>query len=92
MTDRAPWITYRPELRVLDCTIRDGGLINNSKFTDDQVKAVYAAAVASGIDYMEIGTRIRRSNSPRASTARGGIARRRTCGGWSATTRSWRRG
>ena len=38
MTDKAPWITYRPELRVLDCTIRDGGLINNSKFTDDQVK------------------------------------------------------
>ena len=21
----APWITYRPELKVLDCTIRDGG-------------------------------------------------------------------
>jgi 4-hydroxy 2-oxovalerate aldolase len=55
MTDKAPWITYRPELRVLDCTIRDGGLINDSKFTDDQVKAVYHAAVASGIDYMEIG-------------------------------------
>ena len=26
--EKAPWITYRPELRVLDCTIRDGGLIN----------------------------------------------------------------
>ena len=25
----APWITYRPELKVLDCTIRDGGLIND---------------------------------------------------------------
>ena len=60
MTDRAPWITYRPELRVLDCTIRDGGLINNSKFTDEQVKAVYQACVASGIDYMEIGYK----NSP----------------------------
>ena len=25
MSDKAPWITYRPELKVLDCTIRDGG-------------------------------------------------------------------
>jgi 4-hydroxy 2-oxovalerate aldolase len=61
MTDKAPWITYRPELRVLDCTIRDGGLVNDSKFTDDQVKAVYDACVASGIDYMEIGYK----NSPK---------------------------
>ena len=60
MTDRAPWITYRPQLRVLDCTIRDGGLINDSQFTDDQVKAVYQACVAAGLDYMEIGYK----NSP----------------------------
>jgi 4-hydroxy 2-oxovalerate aldolase len=55
MTDKAPWITYRPELKVLDCTIRDGGLINNSQFTDEQVGAVYRACLAAGIDYMEIG-------------------------------------
>ena len=55
MTDKAPWITYRPELKVLDCTIRDGGLINDSRFTDDEVKAVYETCVESGIDYMEIG-------------------------------------
>ena len=23
MSDKAPWITYRPELKVLDCTIRE---------------------------------------------------------------------
>lgn len=55
MTDSAPWITYRPELKVLDCTIRDGGLINDSKFTDEQVGAVYRACLDAGIDYMEIG-------------------------------------
>ena len=55
MIDKAPWITYRPELRVLDCTIRDGGLINDSQFTNDQVKAVYHGCVEAGIDYMEIG-------------------------------------
>ena len=51
----APWITYRPQLKVLDCTIRDGGLINDHQFEDGFVKAVYSACVESGIDYMEIG-------------------------------------
>jgi 4-hydroxy 2-oxovalerate aldolase len=51
----APWITYRPELKVLDCTIRDGGLVNNHAFEDGFVKAVYQACVEAGIDYMEIG-------------------------------------
>ena len=55
MSDKAPWITFRPELRVLDCTIRDGGLMNNSQFSDDEVRAVYTACVEAGIDYMEIG-------------------------------------
>ncbi len=61
MTEKAPWITYRPELRVLDCTVRDGGLINNHQFTDEFVTAVYETCIAAGIDYMEIGYK----NSPR---------------------------
>jgi 4-hydroxy 2-oxovalerate aldolase len=40
---------------VLDCTIRDGGLMNNHQFDDQMVKAVYKACVESGIDYMELG-------------------------------------
>jgi 4-hydroxy 2-oxovalerate aldolase len=55
MSEKAPWITYRPELKVLDCTIRDGGLINDSQFTDGEVKAVYETCIEAGIDYMEIG-------------------------------------
>jgi 4-hydroxy 2-oxovalerate aldolase len=51
----APWITYRPELKVLDCTIRDGGLINDHCFDDCFVRAVYQACVDAGIDYMELG-------------------------------------
>jgi len=51
----APWITYRPELKVLDCTIRDGGLVNDHQFSDDFVRAVYQACVEAGIDYMELG-------------------------------------
>lgn len=52
---KAPWITYRPEIKVLDATIRDGGLINNHQFEDGFVRAVYDACVAAGVDYMEIG-------------------------------------
>ena len=53
----APWVTYRPELKVLDCTIRDGGLMNDHHFDDDLVKAVYETCVEAGLDYMEIGYR-----------------------------------
>lgn len=46
---------FREEIKVLDCTIRDGGLMNNWHFTDKFVKKVYQSCVKSGIDYMEIG-------------------------------------
>jgi len=53
--EKAPWVSYRPEIKVLDCSIRDGGLINGHHFEDGLVKAVYDACVAAGIDYMELG-------------------------------------
>lgn len=49
------WVSYRPEIRVLDCTIRDGGLMNDHRFDDAVVREVYKACVAAGIDYMEVG-------------------------------------
>ncbi|MSR65265.1 MAG: nucleoid-structuring protein H-NS [Verrucomicrobiae bacterium] len=49
------WIGYRPEIKVLDVTVRDGGLMNDHKFSHDFVRAVYQANVAAGVDYMEIG-------------------------------------
>ena len=49
---------YRPEIKVVDCTIRDGGLINDHRFEDKFVKAVYRAASASGVDYVELGYRL----------------------------------
>jgi 4-hydroxy 2-oxovalerate aldolase len=54
-TAASRWISYRPEIKVLDCTIRDGGLMNNHGFDEQLVKAVYTACVEAGIDYMEIG-------------------------------------
>jgi len=46
---------YRKEIKVMDCTVRDGGLMNNWQFSDEFVRAVYTACVKAGIDYMEIG-------------------------------------
>ena len=43
------------DIKVFDCTIRDGGLVNNFHFTDDFVRGVYNTCVKAGIDYMEIG-------------------------------------
>ena len=53
-------LTVRKDIKVFDCTIRDGGLVNNFRFTDEFVKGVYDTCVAAGIDYMEIG----KNNSP----------------------------
>lgn len=51
----ARWIAYRPEIKVLDCTIRDGGLINDHMFEDDLVRSVYRTCVEAGVDYVEFG-------------------------------------
>ncbi len=53
---------FREEIKVLDCTIRDGGLINNYQFTDDFVKAVYRAACESGVDIIELGKKLAESD------------------------------
>ncbi len=55
ITKQGDWVTYRPDIKVLDCTIRDGGLMNDHKFDHEFVKAVYKACVDAGIDYMELG-------------------------------------
>lgn len=59
------WLTYRPEIKVLDCTIRDGGLMNDHRFSDDLVRAVYQTCVAAGVDYMEIGYKNSKEQFPK---------------------------
>jgi 4-hydroxy 2-oxovalerate aldolase len=48
---------YRPEITVVDCTIRDGGLMNKSHFRDETVRNVYRAICASGVQICELGYR-----------------------------------
>lgn len=45
----------RDDIKVLDATIRDGGLCNQFRFTDEFVKELYQTNLKSGIDYMEFG-------------------------------------
>ena len=53
---------YREEIQVLDCTVRDGGLINNYQFSESFVKACYRAACDAGIDFWEIGKKLAESD------------------------------
>lgn len=48
---------YRPEIKLVDATLRDGGLVNDFYFTDEFVKALYETNVKAGVDYMEVGYR-----------------------------------
>ncbi|HQK92392.1 MAG TPA: aldolase catalytic domain-containing protein [Armatimonadota bacterium] len=57
MPEKGNWVTWRKEIKVLDCTIRDGGLMNKHRFDDTVVRAVYQACVSAGVDYMELGYR-----------------------------------
>ena len=48
-------MSFRPDIKVLDASIRDGGLVNNFFFEDDFVRELYQANVKAGVDYMEFG-------------------------------------
>lgn len=48
-------ISYRPDIKVVDATLRDGGLVNDFYFTDEFAKALYLANLRAGVDYMEFG-------------------------------------
>ena len=55
MAKRGDLMTVRKDIRVLDATLRDGGLVNNFNFSDEFVNALYRANVKAGVDYMEFG-------------------------------------
>lgn len=55
MAKRGNLMTYRPDIKVVDATLRDGGLVNNFMFTDEFVKELYEANLKAGVDYMEFG-------------------------------------
>nr|WP_330420674.1 hypothetical protein [Roseburia sp. AM59-24XD] len=57
MAQKGDLLSFRPDIKVLDATIRDGGLVNDFYFTDEFIKALYKTNVKAGVDYMEFGYR-----------------------------------
>jgi 4-hydroxy 2-oxovalerate aldolase len=50
-------MTQKQKIKILDCTIRDGGYLNNWHFDLKLVRELYRAHSRSGIDFVEIGFR-----------------------------------
>lgn len=57
MKEISSMVGYRQSIKVVDATLRDGGLVNNFYFTDEFAKKLYEANVKAGVDYMEFGYR-----------------------------------
>lgn len=55
MAQKGDLLSVRQDIRVVDATIRDGGLCNEFRFDDKFVKDLYNANVKAGVDYMEFG-------------------------------------
>ena len=55
MKEISKLMDYRPDIKVVDATLRDGGLVNEFRFSDDFVKHLYNANLRAGVDYMEFG-------------------------------------
>ena len=51
----ADLVSDNQKVKVLDCTIRDGGICNNWDFDKATVKRVHRSLAQAGVDYMEIG-------------------------------------
>ena len=61
ITRKGNLMEVRADIKVLDATIRDGGLCNNFEFTDEFVTELYKANIKSGVDYMEFGYKASKS-------------------------------
>lgn len=46
---------FREQIKVLDATIRDGGLVNSFRFSDEFIRDLYKTNIKAGVDYMEFG-------------------------------------
>ena len=55
MAQKGDLLSVRQDIRVVDATIRDGGLCNDFRFDDKFIKDLYEANVKAGVDYMEFG-------------------------------------
>lgn len=57
MKEVSELIGFRPSIKVVDATLRDGGLVNDFYFPEDFAKALYETNLKAGVDIMEFGYR-----------------------------------
>lgn len=55
MKEISSLVGFRPDIKVVDATLRDGGLVNDFYFSDEFVRELYLANIKAGVDYMEMG-------------------------------------
>ena len=55
MKELSNLMNYRSDVRVVDATLRDGGLVNDFYFSDEFVSELYRTNQKAGVDYMEFG-------------------------------------
>ena len=55
MKEISKLMNYRSDVKVIDATMRDGGLVNDFYFSDEFVRDLYLTNIKAGVDYMEFG-------------------------------------
>ncbi len=55
MKEISKLMDYRSDIRIVDATMRDGGLVNSFRFTDEFVRDLYQTNIKAGVDVMEFG-------------------------------------
>lgn len=55
MKDVSNLVGFRPSIKIVDATLRDGGLVNDFRFPKGFEKVLYEASVKAGVDIMEFG-------------------------------------
>jgi len=55
MKELSKLMDYRKSVKVVDATLRDGGLVNDFFFSEEFVRDLYLTNIKAGVDYMEMG-------------------------------------
>ena len=51
------------QVKLLDCTLRDGGYVNDWEFGHDNIVTIFERLISAGVDILEVGVPIRFSAS-----------------------------
>lgn len=80
MEQKGELVSYRPDIKVVDCTLRDGGLVNNFEFSEDFVRDLYKPMWQQVLTIWNSVTRHQRKSLTWMIMASGSSAMRRISG------------